>query len=79
MKFLERISGFFSLAKLHDAFLPDRLGPVLFHALNVPMMPVAAILTYSALLTGAPGIEIVADASRGFESRREQRDGSYLD
>lgn len=67
-RFMNRIPGMNAIAGMHDVFQVrldqlggDRFGTVLRSGLNFPGMPVAAALTYPALMQGAPAVVIAAD------------------
>ena len=67
-RIMNRVPGMNAIAGMHDVFQVrldllggDRFGTVLRSGLNFPGMPVAAALTYPALMQGAPAVVIAAD------------------
>ncbi|MEQ1802440.1 MAG: FG-GAP-like repeat-containing protein [Gammaproteobacteria bacterium] len=67
-RFMNRIPGMNAIAGLHDVFQVrldqlggDHFGSVLRTSLNYPGMPVAAGLTYPALLDGVPAVTMAMD------------------
>jgi RHS repeat-associated protein len=65
---MNRIPGINAVAGLHDVFQVrldqfggSRFGPLLRGGLNFPGMPVAAALTYPALLQGVPAVMMATD------------------
>ena len=67
-RFMNRIPGMNAIAGLHDVFQVrldqfggSRFGSILRTGLNIPGMPVAAALTYPALLQGVPAVMMATD------------------
>lgn len=65
---MNRVPGINAVAGLHDVFQlrldqfgGSRFGPILRGGLNFPGMPVAAALTYPALLQGVPAVMMATD------------------
>ncbi|MBM4221717.1 MAG: hypothetical protein FJ170_07205 [Gammaproteobacteria bacterium] len=65
---MNRIPGINAVAGMHDVFQVrldqfggSRFGSILRGGLNYPGMPVAAILTYPALLQGVPAVMMATD------------------
>lgn len=65
---MNRIPGMNAIAGMHDVFQirldqfgGNRFGSILRTGLNIPGMPVAAALTYPALLQGVPAVMMATD------------------
>lgn len=67
-RFMNRIPGMNAIAGMHDVFQVrldqfggSHFGSILRGGLNIPGMPVAAALTYPALLQGVPAVMMATD------------------
>ena len=65
---MNRIPGMNAIAGMHDVFQVrldqfggSHFGSILRGGLNIPGMPVAAALTYPALLQGVPAVMMATD------------------